>query len=48
MARYLYINYGTFIIKSALSDPYMCRECEKLLEGSEGIKRYAYLDNQIR
>ena len=32
-------------MKSALSDPYMCRDCEKLLEGAEGRERYHYLDN---
>lgn len=32
-------------MKSALSDPYMCRDCEKLFEGAEMRKRYTYLDN---
>ena len=45
MARYICINCGTFIIKSAMSDPYMCRECEKILEGAELEERYAYLGN---
>lgn len=45
MARYVCINCGTFIMKSAISDPYMCRECEKLVEGSEGERRYGYLEN---
>jgi len=47
MARYLCINCGTFIVKSALTDPHMCRDCEKLLAGAEDgkIGRYAYLDN---
>ncbi|MBI3035138.1 hypothetical protein HYY71_02340 [Candidatus Woesearchaeota archaeon] len=45
MARYVCINCGTFIMKSAISDPYMCRDCERLMEGSEADKRYTYLDN---
>ena len=45
MTRYVCINCGMFIRKSAVSDPYMCRDCEKLLEGIEEKQRYAYLDN---
>ena len=45
MRRYLCINCGTFIMKSAISDPYMCRDCEKLLDGAELGERYIYLDN---
>jgi len=45
VARYVCINCGTFIVKSAISDPYMCRDCERLLEGTEGRERYNYLDN---
>ena len=45
MARYICTNCGTFIVKSAMSDPYLCRDCEKILEGSEFERRYAYLDN---
>ena len=45
MARYMCINCGTFIMKSALSDPHMCRDCEKLLEGDEEQQRYVFLDN---
>ena len=45
MARYMCINCGTFIMKSALSDPHMCRDCEKLLEGADREEKYAYLDN---
>lgn len=45
MARYICINCGSFIMKSALSDPYMCRECEKLVEGAQLERRYNYLDN---
>ena len=32
-------------MKSALSDPYLCRDCERLLEGAENRERYTYLDN---
>ena len=32
-------------MKSALSDPYLCRDCERLLEGVEIGNRYGYLDN---
>ena len=32
-------------MKSAISDPYVCRNCEKLLEGTEREERYTYLDN---
>lgn len=45
MARYMCINCGTLIMKSALSDPYICRDCEKLLEGADERQRYAFLDN---
>lgn len=45
MARYICVNCGTIIIKSALSDPYLCRDCEKLLESGRGAERYEYLDN---
>ena len=45
MARYVCINCGTYIMKSAISDPYMCRDCERLLEGAENRERYTYLDN---
>ncbi|MBI2659855.1 hypothetical protein HYX07_01710 [Candidatus Woesearchaeota archaeon] len=39
------INCGTFIVKSAISDPYLCRECEKMLEGSNAERKYRYLEN---
>lgn len=45
MARYICINCGTIIIKSAISDPYICRDCEKLLEGEGKEERFTYLDN---
>ena len=45
MARYICINCGMFIMKSALTDPHMCRDCEKLLEGGEEQQRYVFLDN---
>jgi hypothetical protein len=31
------------ITKSAFSDPYMCRGCERLMDGSD-FSRYAFLD----
>lgn len=45
MARYVCINCGTFIMKSGISDPYICRACEKLIEGAEGRERYTHFDN---
>lgn len=45
MARLICINCGTSILKSAFCDPYLCRGCERLLEGSEAREKYAYLDN---
>lgn len=39
------INCGTFIVKSAISDPYLCRECEKMLEGTNSERKYGYLEN---
>jgi len=42
--RNICTNCGTFIVKSALSDPYLCRECEKILEGAGQEERYNYLD----
>ena len=45
MNRFICTNCGTFIVKSAFSDPYLCRDCEKLLEGAGIEERYARLDN---
>jgi len=45
MDKFVCVNCGTFIVKSALNDPYTCRECEKLVEGAEKEQRYSYLDN---
>ena len=45
MARYVCTNCGTFIVKSAFSDPYLCRDCEKLLAGVLREEKYTYLDN---
>ncbi|MBI2654335.1 hypothetical protein HYX02_06025 [Candidatus Woesearchaeota archaeon] len=46
MRRHICMNCGTMIMKSAFSDPYMCRDCERLLEGSaEREEKYTYLDN---
>jgi len=44
MTRFNCTNCGSFIVKNALSDPYLCRECEKLLEGAELEGRHAYPD----
>ena len=43
--RFNCTNCGNFIVKSALSDPYMCRDCEKVLEGAAPEDKYTYLDN---
>lgn len=44
--RHICINCGTLIMKSAFSDPYLCRNCEKTLEGGSGRdERFVYLDN---
>ena len=45
MARYICINCATIIMKSAHSDPHLCRNCERLLDGTEREEKYAYLDN---
>ncbi|HLC50486.1 MAG TPA: hypothetical protein VJI97_03595 [Candidatus Nanoarchaeia archaeon] len=45
MTRHECINCGTFIVEVASSDPYMCRQCERMLEGSEEIERLEYLEN---
>ena len=48
MARYMCTNCGTFIFKSAVSDSYLCRECEKLIEGAELEEKYNYLDVHVK
>ena len=45
MPRYICMSCGTFIVESAASDPYMCRDCEKLFEGAKEIEKHAYLEN---
>lgn len=45
MARYICINCGELITKGAFSDPYVCRDCERLLEGAEDRERFTFLDN---
>ena len=45
MGKHTCINCGSFILKSAHSDPYLCRDCEKILEGVDYRETYAYLDN---
>ncbi len=42
--HYVCIQCGMFIRKSALSDPYVCRGCEKILEGADRERAYGYLD----
>lgn len=42
--RHVCTNCGIFIVKSAINDPYLCRECEKMLEKTEPKERYTYLD----
>ena len=44
MGRYVCMNCGLFITKTMTNDPYMCNECEKLLEGAELEGRHAYPD----
>jgi|TARA_B100002003_G_C13829395_1_gene407759 hypothetical protein len=44
MQRKICISCGFIILKSALHDPYLCRDCEYLIMGDEG--RYSYLDNK--
>lgn len=45
MARNYCTSCGTIILRSAFSDPYLCRECERLVEDSMAVERFAYLDN---
>ncbi len=45
MIRNKCIYCGSFIMKSAINDPYLCRECEKLVQGTEMTEKYDYLDN---
>ena len=37
------ISCGDLILDSAVDDPYLCRECEYLLN-EEKSKEYAYID----
>ncbi|HLC60072.1 MAG TPA: hypothetical protein VJJ52_01440 [Candidatus Nanoarchaeia archaeon] len=45
MARMKCIGCGNVIIKSGLKDPYICRDCEKLIMETGMSERYGYLDN---
>lgn len=47
MKRFVCTNCGTFIVKTALSDPYICRDCEKLLEGTGIEERYMHIYNMM-
>ena len=42
MQRNRCISCGFVILKSALHDPYLCRDCEYLMPETD--ERYAYLD----
>ena len=47
MARLICINCGTFIMKSGTADPYICRDCERLMEDAKDVERYSYLDRVL-
>lgn len=36
---------GQNITKSSEDDPYLCRECDRLIDGAEVEERYRYLDD---
>ena len=46
MQRRKCISCGYIIMKSALHDPYVCRDCEDLMIGPG--ERYMYLDNKAQ
>ncbi|HLG24760.1 MAG TPA: hypothetical protein VI564_07570 [Candidatus Nanoarchaeia archaeon] len=35
MATYICMHCGEIIMRHALSDPFVCRDCEKVLDGAE-------------
>ena len=45
MARHICVHCGIYIVKSGFSDPYLCRDCERVLDGAEEKEKYTYLDN---
>ena len=45
MTKNTCISCNAFIVESAVSDPYMCRDCERALEGAEELDRFPYLEN---
>ena len=44
-ARRICINCGDFIARRAASDPQICRNCEKLMEGLEIEERMSHMYN---
>ena len=47
MTRNYCTSCGTIIFQSAYSDPYLCRECERILDRNIITERFAHLDNVI-
>lgn len=45
MARNYCTSCGIVILRSAFSDPYLCRDCEKLIEDNMAFDRFNYLDS---
>ncbi len=45
MVRNICISCGTMILKSAVNDPYLCRDCEMILQGTEREKNQIQMDN---
>jgi hypothetical protein len=45
MVRHNCTSCGGIILKSGINDPYLCRDCERLLNNEELGERYSYLDN---
>jgi len=44
MTRLTCISCGSFIVRSSTIDPYMCIDCEKILEGAEDRERHMQLE----
>ena len=47
MARNYCTSCGIIIFQSAYSDPYLCRECERMLDGNIITERFAHLDTMF-
>ncbi|MBI2541904.1 hypothetical protein HYV80_04295 [Candidatus Woesearchaeota archaeon] len=45
MARHVCISCGNYIVMAAFNDPYLCRECERILEEVNAEGRYGHLEN---